>query len=398
MYIESINTIVKGWNKLFPNINLQPLATLLKQDGRIIENETRAEIGRIAREISRNLDNNKISYSRNFFLPVSKLCINDCGYCNYKKVLEDANDEDILLSWNEIKRLANQSKQLGCIEALLCGGEQPDNFEEVQKRIINKGIQTGSIIDWCFHIAKRLLKLGLLPHTNIGVLHYDELKKLKSVNASMGLMLETSSTRLMEEGHVHEHSPGKHPNRRLEMIENAGKLKIPFTTGLLIGIGETLEETIADLTEIRKMQIKYDHIQEVIIQGVTNTHKHERKYDTIHFPDVVYLQFIVSLARVILPPTIKVQVPPNLIQTGDLLAFLHAGASDLGGISPTTDDHVNPGAPWPNITKLKTVLAKQGFTLEERLPVYERFLTPRGLYICSEILEIIQKIQDGKNT
>ena len=239
---------------------------------------------------------------------------------------------------------------------------------KLEKLCIDLGFE--GILEYLYHLCERTLnETSLLPHSNPGILQKDELKMLREVNASMGLMLENTSNRMMESP-AHKKSPGKDPQLRIKTIENAGKLKIPFTTGLLIGIGETLEERADSLLEIRRIQDKYGHIQEIIIQNF----KPKPGIEMENHPEPSLLDMIRTVAVTkLLFPECGVQVPPNL-NHGTAQIFLLAGADDWGGVSPITKDYVNPEAPWPELDELKSLTKELGFKLEERLPVYPKYL------------------------
>ncbi|MHA1791282.1 MAG: 7,8-didemethyl-8-hydroxy-5-deazariboflavin synthase subunit CofG [Promethearchaeota archaeon] len=327
--------------------------------------------------IARNVDDYLITFSKNYFIPVSRACQNDCLYCNFKKPLKKLTAEELLYPLEKLKNDLRIAKAHGCKEILFCGGEAPDKFGLVKERLIAEGIKSGMMLDWLKTACEMTLEKGLLPHTNVGILTMEELSFLKDLNASMGLMLETSSNRLMEKGMVHHESRGKNPRLRIEMIKNAGKLQVPFTTGILVGIGETFGEIVDSLLVIREIQAKFNHVQEVIIQGVDHAPAKARKAN-VKKPTTKYLSFIVAVARVILQKTIKIQVPPNLMDLDAISEMLAAGASDIGGLSPVTIDHVNPESPWPDLEIIKAHISKSGFKLIERLPVHSKYITLLG--------------------
>jgi FO synthase subunit 1 len=240
-----------------------------------------------------------------------------------------------------------------------------------------------TILDYLYFLCEETLnKTNLLPHSNPGILEKSELKMLKEVNASMGLMLETTSERIMKTV-AHQHSPGKDPKKRIKTIKNAGKLKIPFTTGLLIGIGETVEERAEALLEIRKIQDKQGHIQEIIIQNFCS--KPGIAMEDHPEPSLADMIRTVAAARILFPDC-GVQVPPNLnLEVAQI--FLLTGTDDWGGISPLTPDHVNPEAPWPELKELKSLTEDLGFKLRERLPVYDKFINSQ--YLSDVVLENI---------
>lgn len=326
----------------------------------------------LMQEINSLRENQMISYSKNVFLPLTDVCRNQCGYCIFRKSPEN-KDARILMDPREAKDLILQADRYKCHEALFTFGEYADQFSEV--RIALKKLGYESMLEYLYHLCEFTLKeTSLLPHSNPGILNKTELKCLKEVNASLGLMLESSSSRLMETV-AHEKSPGKDPHLRIKTIENAGKLKIPFTTGLLIGIGETIEERADSLLEIRKLQDKYGHIQEIIIQNFKP--KPGIAMENFEEPSLIEMLKIVAVTKLLFPD-VSVQVPPNLNQNHAQI-FLLAGADDWGGVSPFTKDYVNPEAPWPELDELQKLTEELGFQLIERLPVYSNYINPEFL-------------------
>jgi len=310
----------------------------------------------------------KITYSKNVFLPLTEICRNECGYCTFKKSPDDENVR-ILMGEDEIFNILREADKYGCKEALFTFGERPDETEEVKSALEDSGFD--DMIDYLHYICNETLNnTGLLPHSNPGILEKNKLKKLKEVNASMGLMLETTSKRLMKTI-AHEKSPGKDPDLRIKTIEDAGKLKIPFTTGLLIGIGETIEERAQSLLEIKRLNDRYGHIQEIIIQNFKP--KPGIPMESWKEPSLIEMIKMVAVTRLLFPE-IGVQVPPNLNRR-NAQVFLLAGADDWGGVSPVTKDYVNPEAPWPELEDLKLMTEEMGLFLHERLPVYKKFLS-----------------------
>jgi 7,8-didemethyl-8-hydroxy-5-deazariboflavin synthase len=322
----------------------------------------------------------KITYSKNVFLPITEICRNECGYCTFRKDPKSP-EARILMEPDEILNTLKKANEYGCKEVLFTFGERPDEILEVNSALEKLGCQ--NIIEYLYLICDEALKnTNLLPHSNPGLLEKDELKMLKEVNASMGLMLETASTRLMKTV-AHERSPGKNPRLRIETIENAGRLKIPFTTGLLIGIGESVEERAESLLELKRIQDKYGHIQEIIIQnfkpkpGIAMQDHDE--------PSLLEMVKMVSVTKLVFPE-VGVQIPPNLNRQNAQI-FLLAGADDWGGISPLTRDYVNPEAPWPELNYLRMITEEAGYLLEERLPVYPNFINDE--FLSDRILEKI---------
>ena len=321
---------------------------------------------------------NRITYSKNVFLPLTNICRNDCGYCTFRREVEDP-DATLILPPHKVMQTIHQADHYGCREALFTFGEQADTTPEVMYSLKKLGFE--GMLEYLYHLCERTLnETNLLPHSNPGILQKDELKMLREVNASMGLMLETTSSRLMESP-AHRKSPGKDPKLRIETIENAGKLKIPFTTGLLIGIGETVEERVDSLLEIRRIQDKYGHIQEIIIQNFKPKPGIEMESDSE--PSLLEMIRMVAVTSLLFPDC-GVQVPPNLNRDTAGM-FLLAGADDWGGVSPLTKDYVNPEAPWPELDELMELTKELGFQLEERLPVYPKYLTKE--FLSHNILE-----------
>ncbi len=297
-----------------------------------------------------------ITFSRNVFLPLTTVCRNQCGYCSFRTPVQ----EGCILPPGDVLRTIERGAALGCTEALFTFGERPGRVPGFTPMLERFGYS--DILDYVFDLCGASIERGLLPHTNAGILTYDELERLREVNASMGLMLETTA-----EVEAHRHSPGKDPAVRIEMIENAGKLRIPFTTGILVGIGETMEDREESLLVIRDLHRRYDHIQEVIVQNFCP--KEGTPMAQAPVPDADEMCVAIALAREILPPEVAVQIPPNL---ADARRLIGCGVDDLGGISPLTVDYVNPEHPWPQIDELKHLVGAA--RLQERLCVYPRFI------------------------
>ncbi|MHA1311811.1 MAG: 7,8-didemethyl-8-hydroxy-5-deazariboflavin synthase subunit CofG [Candidatus Helarchaeota archaeon] len=320
--------------------------------------------------ISRKLNNNIISYSLNVFLPLTPYCRNNCRYCNFRKEYNEGVSAFLLPE--QIKSILKKSETRHCTEALLTMGEKPEEKYSQVKKFLNELGGYETTIEYLLDICKLILEnSNLLPHCNAGIVSYDELKELKEVNASLGLMLENISPRLMEHGEAHEFSPGKDPKLRIETIRNAGKLKIPFTTGILLGIGEKNEEIIDSILEIEKINEKYGNIQEIIIQGYSDSiNKYNNKNKVYKTPSITKIIKTIIITRLI--TDISIQIPPNLFPTYEI--FLLTGIDDWGGISPLTPDYINPGFPWPKISNLKTRTEELGYKLKQRLPIYPEFI------------------------
>jgi FO synthase len=325
-----------------------------------------------------------VTYSRKIFLPITNLCRDRCSYCTFRKDPDDPNAWT--MSPSEIDDVLCRGRVQGCKEALMCLGDRPE-AAFAQYRDTLAGLGHNSTVDYVAHACEMAIAQGLLPHTNAGVLSYNEMERLKPLNASLGLMLENVSDRFSKRGMPHFSAPDKKPAVRLRMIREAGELSIAFTTGILIGIGETLEERIDSLFAIRELHEQYGHIQEVIIQNF------RAKPDTLMAcaiePTSKDVARTVAAARLILGGEMNIQVPPNL-NPEDHHLMLRAGINDWGGISPVTRDYVNPEAAWPHIDKLSETCRKGGFSLRERLSIYDDFVDrflPRPLGILTSRLK-----------
>ena len=334
---------------------------------------------------SRKKNINNITYSKNVFLPLTEICKNDCGYCGFKKS-PDETDAIILKKKEETLKTVKEGEKYNCKEALLTFGEDADEEEIVQNHLDKLGYS--NMLEYTYDTCQSILnETKLLPHTNCGNIPYKNMKKLKEVNVSMGMMLENSSERLMKTI-AHKKSPGKNPKLRLKTISNAGKLKIPYTTGILIGIGETKEEIIDSLLEIKKIQNKYGHIQEIIIQNFRVSPGIEM--ENYKEPELLDIIRTVSLGKLLFDD-VSIQVPPNLnYETAQ--TFLLCGADDWGGVSPITEDYVNPTSPWPTLDHLKNLTNNAGFNLKERLAVYKKYINSD--YLDENVLPKAKSLQN----
>lgn len=326
-----------------------------------------------------------ITYSRNISIPVTRICRNRCGYCSFSCKAGSATP--LLLPPHEIERLLRLGAESGCTEALFILGERAQEASSaIGELLASWGYQ--DMVQYLVRMAETALQHGLLPHTNAGVLTRKELSALRGVNASMGLMLESSSERLCRDDGPHALSPGKRPAVRLRSIEEAGRLGIPFTTGILIGIGETPRERIEALLCIDRLHRRYGHIQELIIQPFCP--KRDTPMSSVPAPPIEEVLAAVAHARLILGPDMNIQVPPNLVQSHEL--FVRAGANDWGGVSPLTPDTINPDNQWPDLAVLRRSARAAGATLRERLPVYPEFAT--GRYLPRRVLNVATAIMD----
>ena len=310
-----------------------------------------------------------ITFSKKVFIPLTTLCRDYCSYCTFRK--DPGQPGAHFMTPEEVLALAERGRHAGCKEALFSLGDQPEKiFPEAREFLRAQGYSR--TLDYLAAMSELVLeKTGLLPHANPGVMDHAALENLKNSNASIGLMLENVSPRLMRDGLPHAKAPDKVPTLRLRTIEEAGKLSMAFTTGILIGIGETMEERIDSLFAIRALHEKYGHIQEVIIQNFRA--KPEIPMAAHPEPSLEDMLRTIAVARLILGMHMNIQAPPNL-SYDDFPRLLEAGINDWGGISPVTKDFINPEAAWPQIARLQTETESRGFTLRERLALYPEFV------------------------
>ena len=328
-----------------------------------------------------------VTFSPKVFVPLTNLCRDFCGYCTFRKAPSEPGAKTMTL--DEVLRVVRQGKALGCTEVLLSLGDKPEAiYPEMKQFLIAHGHQR--TLDYLHETCRVVLdETGLLPHANAGVMGRSDLQRLKEVNPSMGLMLESVSERLMFAGAAHDNAPDKKPAVRLRTLELAGELRIPFTTGILIGIGEDWLERIDSLLAIRALHERYGHIQEVIVQNFRakatipmRAHPDASKND---------MAKTIALARLIFGGAMNIQAPPNLTPDGYEL-YLDAGINDWGGISPLTPDFINPEAPWPALRSLQEKSAQAGFELKARLPIYPEFIRQGDKYLTAHMRSYIEPL------
>jgi FO synthase len=330
-----------------------------------------------------------ITFSKKVFIPLTTLCRDYCSYCTFRK--DPGQPGAHFMTPDEVLALAEQGRSAGCKEALFSLGDQPERiFPEAREFLRQQGFSR--TLDYAAAMSELVLdRTGLLPHANPGVMDRPALERFKESNASVGLMLETVSPRLMRDGLPHAKAPDKVPVLRLRTIEEAGKLSIAFTTGILIGIGETLEERIDSLLAIRALHEKYGHVQEVIVQNF----RAKPEIPMAHHPEPTLEDMLrtLSIARLILGPHMNLQAPPNL-SYADFPRLLEAGINDWGGISPVTKDFINPEAAWPQISRLREATQARGFTLRERLALYPEFVARDG-FLSTRVRDRVGQLADA---
>src|SRR5215472_9980150 len=333
-----------------------------------------------------------ISYSRKVFIPLTHLCRDVCHYCTFAEVPRAG--KPVYLSPDEVLAIARTGAAAGCTEALFTLGDKPElRYQAARDALKALGHET-TISYLTAMCALVLRETGLLPHANPGVMTREEIAGLREVTASQGIMLESTSERLCKQGGVHYGSPDKHPAARLETLRLAGELKVPFTTGILIGIGETRDERIDALEAIADLHAAHGHIQEVIVQNFRA--KPDTRLANSEEPDLDDLLWTIATARLILGPDMNIQAPPNL-SPGVYQRLIDAGLNDWGGISPVTPDHVNPEAPWPAIAELARKSADAGRLLVNRLPVYPAYVRVADTWLAPDIATRVRRMSDAED-
>lgn len=375
-------------------LNCEPLNRIL--DGKNISQEDVFEIFNISEKEPTELfqtaqiirKQNKgiiVTFSKKAFFNLINLCRDTCSYCTYKA---EPNESKLsLMSKNDVKQLLLLAKKYHCVEALFVTGERPEEkYPEAKTWLKTNGFS--STTEYLIHASELALENGLFPHTNAGNLTMDEMRELQKTNPSMGLMLENVSERLTQKGFPHYLASSKKPKERLKILQNAGNLGLPMTTGLLVGIGETPYEIIESIFAIKNLNDKFSNIQEIILQNF------QPKPDTLmnNFPsaDENYFKIIVALTRIIMPE-MNIQIPPNL-SPKSYQSFLSVGINDWGGISPLTPDYVNPEFSWPEITNIEENSNNAGFQLKCRFPIYPEFFS----FLSNELKEKMSVLKDNQ--
>jgi FO synthase len=332
-----------------------------------------------------------ISYSRKVFIPLTRLCRDVCHYCTFAETPHAGRPA--YLSPDEVLAIARAGKAAGCTEALFTLGDKPElRYGAAREALAALGHETtiSYLVAMCGLVLR---ETGLLPHANPGIMTREEIAALRSVTASQGIMLESTSERLCEKGGVHYGSPDKHPAVRLETIRLAGELKVPFTTGILIGIGETRDERLDALRAIGDLHARYGHIQEVIVQNFRA--KPNTKRADAEEPGLDDLLWTIAQARLILGPDMNIQAPPNLSPVV-YPRLIEAGLNDWGGVSPVTPDHVNPEAPWPAIAELARLSANMGKALVNRLAIYPSYVHAADTWLAPEVATQVRRLSDAE--
>lgn len=322
----------------------------------------------------------QISYSRKVFIPLTQLCRDVCHYCTFAH--PPRAGQRAFLTRDEVLAIAEAGKKAGCKEALFTLGDKPELRYRVAREEL-KALGHETTISYLAEMAALVLnETGLLPHVNPGLLTDEDIAALRSVSISQGIMLESASERLCQKGGAHHGSPDKVPAARLDTIRRAGEKKVPFTTGILIGIGETRAERIDSLLALRDLNDRYGHLQEIIIQNFRP--KAGTRMADVDAPELDDHLWTIAVARLLFEPSMNIQAPPNL-SPGALAQIVHAGINDWGGVSPVTPDHVNPEAPWPHLVELAEASAAAGKDLVERLAIYPSYARKPLQWVDSEL-------------
>ena len=332
-----------------------------------------------------------VTYSRKIFIPLTELCRDVCHYCTFAKT--PGNVRAPYLTVDEAIDIARRGAEAGCTEALFTLGDQPERrYRAAREALAEMGFE--STIDYLVHAARRVHEeTGLLPHVNPGVMRREELARLREVSVSAGIMLESTARRLCEKGGPHYGSPDKDPEVRLATLERAGELAVPFTTGILIGIGETRRERIEALLAIRDLDDRHGHVQEVIVQNFRA--KAGTPMAAATEPSLEDHLWTIAVARLVLGPGTSVQAPPNL-RPGVLARLIEAGLDDWGGVSPVTPDHVNPEAPWPHLIELERATEAAGKSLAPRLPIHPRYVDDLERWVDPGLRSAVLAASDGQ--
>ena len=344
------------------------------------------ELLEVASQVREKAKGKTVSFSKKVFIPLTTLCRDYCSYCTFRK--DPGQPGAHFMTPEEVLAVAEEGKRARCKEALFSLGDQPERIFPEAREFLRRQSFTRTL-DYLAAMCELVLeRTGLLPHANPGVMDGEALDKLKESNASVGLMLENVSVRLMRDGLPHAKAPDKVPTLCLRTIEEAGKRSMAFTTGILIGIGETMEERIDSLLAIREMHEKYGHIQEVIVQNF----RAKPDIPMAHYaePSLAEMLRVLAVARLILGAKMNLQAPPNL-SYDDFPRLLDAGINDWGGISPVTKDFINPEAAWPQIAKLQKETEERGFLLRERLALYPEFVTQEN-FLTSHVREKVNAL------
>jgi FO synthase len=333
---------------------------------------------------------NVISYSRKVFIPLTQLCRDVCGYCTFAKAPREVAKP--YLSPQDVLAIARAGEKAGCLEALFTLGDKPELRYSAAREALNR-LGYDTTVDYLEAVCALVLKeTSLMPHVNAGVMDEEDIARLRKVSVSQGIMLETVSARLGERGGAHFGSPDKDPQLRLAMIAAAGRQRVPFTSGILIGIGETRLERIESLLALKALHDTYGHLQEIIVQNFRA--KPGTRFAGCEEPDIDDLLWTAAATRLVFGAQMNIQVPPNLSYEA-FPRLLEAGINDWGGISPVTADHVNPEAPWPDLVKLRSATEQAGLILQQRLAIYPGYVAKTAVWLDRSLATPVLRAVDA---
>lgn len=327
-----------------------------------------------------------ITYSKNVFVPLTQLCRDRCGYCTFKI---EPGEGALFMNPEEVVDMAKKGAKAGCTELLFVTGDKPELAYEVYRDALGEiGYETTA--EYLIDMGKTGLEHGIFPHTNLGLSTPEELSEFRKSNPSMGLMLENISERLLKKGNAHHGCADKVPKLRMETMEHAGALMIPWTSGILVGIGETFEERIDSLYALLELSRRYGHLQEIIIQNFNP--KEGIRMEQSPPADFLEMLKTVAISRLVFGGDMNVQIPPNL-NNKNFTFYLTAGINDLGGVSPLTIDYVNPEAPWPQVERMEREVSALGYELRERLPVYPEYINEQWIdpYVLDKVRQRVDE-------
>jgi FO synthase len=331
-----------------------------------------------------------VTFSPKVFVPLTNLCRDFCGYCTFRKAPDEPGAKTMTLQ--EVLRVVEQGRLLGCTEVLFSLGDKPEAIYPEMREILTR-LGHRRTLDYLLEACRVVVEeTGLLPHSNPGIMGQRDLRRMREVNASMGLMLESASDRLLLAGGAHDKAPDKRPVLRLRTLETAGKLQVPFTTGILVGIGESWEERIDALLAIRELHERHGHIQEIIVQNFRAKPAIPMRAQPNASRDDMLRT--IATTRLIFGGTMNIQAPPNLTPDGYEL-YLDAGINDWGGVSPLTPDFINPEAPWPALALLQQKSLQAGFALKARLPLYPEFIARAEEFVAPPMVSRIEWLADS---
>lgn len=352
-----------------------------------VQGEELAALLATASEVRDRHKGRTVTFSPKLFIPLTNLCRDFCGYCTFRKAPGEPGARTMTV--DEVLQVVLQGRRLGCAEVLFSLGDRPEAiYPEMRDFLEQLGLRR--TLDYLYEVCKLVLEeTELLPHSNPGLMGKRDLARLREVNVSLGLMLESISERLTLPSGPHFDAPDKKPALRLKTIEEAGKLRIPFTTGILVGIGENWQERIDSLLAIGELHRRYGHIQEVIVQNFRA--KPEIPMRAHPEPSAEEMLKAIALARLILGGEMNIQAPPNLTPESYPL-YLHAGINDWGGVSPLTPDYINPEAPWPALAILGRKTAAAGFVLKPRLAIYPEFIFQGEKFISAALFPYVERL------